>query len=344
MTVRIRQALATIVVAASIGSGGAVPASARQSDERADDVATELLRKVAEADEAPYRARQVVVYFGGKDQSAAVLDVQSSRSGRFVRAESGDSVTRSWSREGIGGVEGDYLSKHEGDVTQVRVRPEGVVAKYSLAADDPEEILGVKLVPLTLTRRKDDALAERWWVHAKTGVVYRREQFGATGDLVGLATLIEMDWGDPGPFEPVEPDLTGAPQAIQIDAKDAPDRLAGGYELWQTYSLEVDGRAAEQWVYSDGLHALSVFRTRGGLARPEGFTAGDVAGHRVFTGAGPGMWAWEGSGSSFLVVAEEPGIGPAALLEPFPLGGPSVWARLGSVWSRLFRGLAGLFG
>ena len=128
-----------------------------------------------------------------------------------------------------------------------------------------------------------------------------------------------------------------------VDADDAPRHLAGGYDLWKTYELDVDGKPAEQWVYSDGLHALSVFRTRGNLK-----DAGRI--HRVrrrrcsrWTGPGPGTWAWQGGGRSWFVVAEESALDAAEFIDPFPKGGPSFWSRLGSVWSRLIGGIGGLF-
>jgi hypothetical protein len=42
-------------------------------------------------------------------------------------------------------------------------------------------------------------------------------------------------------------------------------------------------------------------------------------------------------------VAEEPALDPVELTEVFPKGGPSVWARMGSVSSRAFRALVSLF-
>jgi hypothetical protein len=44
-----------------------------------------------------------------------------------------------------------------------------------------------------------------------------------------------------------------------------------------------------------------------------------------------------------MLVAEEPALVAAELLDPFPRGGPSLGARLGSVWSRMFRAVGGLF-
>jgi hypothetical protein len=302
----------------------------------------ELLDRVADADDAPYRARQLVVSFGD-GESAAVLDVQSSRRGRFVRAESGSDVTRLWSQEQMGAVDGVHRSKHQGDVAQVRVRPSSVLRKYAVEAQGSEELLGVELMTLTLARREDATVAERWWVHPKTGVLYRRELFDRSGELVGLATLLDMRWGRPGPSEPVAAEAETGSQVETIEAPDAPRRLDGSYELWRAYGIEVDGRPSEQWVYSDGLHALSVFRTEGNLAVPASFSDAGLEGLSVFVGPGPGTWAWQGSGSSYLLVAEEAALEVAELIKPFPKGGPSFWARLGSVWSRLFRGLGSLF-
>jgi hypothetical protein len=306
--------------------------------------AGQLLERVVGARDAHYRARQLVVSFGDDArESAAVLDVRSSRQGRFVRAESGRDVTRLWSRQGMGVVEGDSVAKHEGGVTHVDVSADSVMQKYAVDVAAPVEILGVEVIPLTLVRRRDDRIAERWWVHPSSGVVYRRELFDRDGDLVGMATLIDMWWGDPGPAEPVAAEVRRAPAAERIEAEDAPSHLAGSYELWHAYALEVDDRPSEQWIYSDGLHALSVFRTDGALKTPAGFTATEAGGKRLWIGPGPGTWAWEGDGHSYVVVAEEAGLDVAEMIEPFPRGGRSLWERFGSVWSRLFRGIASLF-
>jgi hypothetical protein len=96
-------------------------------------------------------------------------------------------------------------------------------------------------------------------------------------------------------------------------------------------------------VYTDGLHALSVFRAAGGLRVPHGFVRSDVGGARAWAGPGPGTWAWEGAGSSWVVVAEEPDLDPAQLLSRFPHGSPSVWARMGRLWSKVFAVIDGLF-
>jgi hypothetical protein len=227
------------------------------------------------------------------------------------------------------------------------VKPKTLLEKYAVAAGDPQKVLGERLVPLTLTRHMDERVAERWWVHPSSGVIYKREQFDATGDLVGLTTVIEMSWGRFTPMGGAEGEPLWNHGTAEIAAPaEAPRRLADGYELWRAFEspFNEDGDLAQQWVYSDGVHALSVFRTDGALDVPDGFAEVEARGEPAWAGPGPGTWAFEGDGSSYLVVAEEAGIDPSELLEPFPRGGgASFWERLGSVWSRLFRAVGSLF-
>jgi hypothetical protein len=306
------------------------------------DETTQLLERIASAEGASYRAKQLVAYFG-RPQSNALIDVRSSPSGRFVRAESGDDVSRMWTGADVGVLAGRYTNLQEVAPPVVRLDPGDVLEKYDVSIGGEQELLGTALVPLEFARRADGAIVERWLVHERSGVVYRRTLYDSSGTLVGMSTVIEMEWGDPGPADPVSADLGRAPAVRTVEAADAPRHLADGYDLSSAYELEVDGRPAEQWVYSDGLHALSVFRTRGNLKDPEGFTPSDVGGARVWTGPGPGTWAWQGGGRSWFVVAEESALDPAELIEPFPKGGPSFWSRLGSVWSRLLGGIGRLF-
>jgi hypothetical protein len=329
-------ALSLVVIS---GAGLALHPSVAIAD---SEKASGLLSRIAGADRVPYRAKQLVAYFG-QPQSNALLDVRSSRDGRYVRAESGRDVTRLWSRADVGVVAGRDTSLEEIAPPTVRLDPTEVLNKYDVDVGPSEELLGTELVPLTFSRRSDGAVVERWWVHEKSGVVYRRTLYETSGRVIGMSTVIEMDWGDPGPADPMDADRGRSTQVQTVSAPDAPADLAGGYRFRQAYELDIDRRRSEQWVYSDGLHALSVFRTAGNLKDPEGFTATDVDGARVWTGPGPGTWAWQGGGRSWLVVAEEPSIDAEELIEPFPKGGPSFWSRLGSVWSRLIGGIGRLF-
>jgi hypothetical protein len=225
----------------------------------------------------------------------------------------------------------------------VPIDPTEIVEKYDIEVGAPQDLLGVTVVPLTLRRRDDGRIVERWLVHPSSGIVYQRGLYDANDKLVAMSTVIDMQWGDAGFAERFDPG-TGTPQRVtQVKAPDAPKRLPQGYRLLDAYRLNVGGRSAQHWVYSDGLHALSVFRTNGRLRAPSGFVRGSYGKVKGWTGPGPGTWAWEGGGHAFVLVAEEPALDPAQMLRRFPSGGPSIWARMGSVWSSMFHWVARLF-
>jgi hypothetical protein len=294
---------------------------------------------MAAAEGATYRARQLVVYFG-RPQSAAVLDLSSSADGHFVRVRGGDEVMRLW-----GGANGGRLADEDGRAAStaapaVLLRPERVLAKFDVELGRGEQVFGEEVVPLALRRRSDGALVARLWVHPEAGVVYRRELYGEGGRLLCMATMLEMRWERSVP-EPVEPSHVAPLRTEDASEPDAPRMLPGGYRLVGTYRVQTRADETDHWVYSDGLHALSVFRTQGALRPPRGFVPFAMGGERAWRGPGPGTWAWEGGGASYFVIAEEPALDPVHLTEPLPRGGRSVWARLGSLWARAARAVVG---
>jgi len=223
------------------------------------------------------------------------------------------------------------------------VRPSEILAKYSVTVGPAEKLLGVNVVALSLQRRRDGVTVERMWVDPSSGVVYRRELYSGSGKRIGMSTIIDMHWGTKAQTERFDPSLQVPTQAQEGSANGVPERLANSYRLLGSYRLKIAHRATEQWLYSDGIHALSVFRTPGGLRAPSGFSPAVVGHTRAWRGPGPGTWAWQGGGATWVLVAEEAALDPSDLLKPFPKGGPSVWARMGSVWSRTFRGVRDLF-
>lgn len=298
-----------------------------------------FFERMARMETATYRARQLVVYLG-HPQSAAVLEVRSDGAGTYVRAEAGADVTRVWRKPGRGLVEGTDIEIEDLAPPRVPVRSEDVMRKYDVEVGEAGEQLGIEVVPLDLVRRMDHRLVERLWVSTRSGIVYRRELFGPTGALMGISQVLDMEWGEAGGAEPYD---GPRPQKVEVDDEaEAPDRLAYGYRLVKGYRLDVEGRPAHHWVYTDGLHTLSVFRTPGRLSRPEHFEEVEVAGERAWAGPGPGTWTWEGDESTWVLVAEEPQLDPTELTDPFPMGGPSILSRLGSWWARVWRGLVEL--
>jgi len=303
--------------------------------------ANTFLTKLASSEGTTYRARQLVVYFG-RPQSAAVLDVQSTKSGEFVRAESGSAVTKIWRRPGMGIVTSAGTSLEEAGQQSVPIVPDEVVLKYDIEVGPMQQLLGVDVVPLTLRRRDDGRLVERWLVHPGTGIVYQRGLYGTDDKLVAMSTIIDMRFGDPGLAERFDPGSSAPSKVRTLKRSDAPKRLDEGYRLLDAYTLKVGGRTAQHWVYTDGLHALSVFRTNGRLRGPAGFERTKIGKMRGWTGPGPGTWAWEGGGHTYVLVAEEPALDAAEMVRPFPKGGPSLMSRLGSMWATIFHGVSRL--
>lgn len=311
-----------------------VPSGAQESD------AAPLLDKIAGAEGATYHARQLVVLFG-EERSAAVVDVRSTPDATFVRAESGSDVTRLWRRAERGIVDVPAEAIEDRAAPTIPLVTPRILSKYDVSVGAGESMLGVTVVPLTLVRRSDDALVERLWVEERSGVVYRRELYGADGDLVAMSTVFEMRWGEDAMIEPFDR-ASRAPLRVGAgDASPAPRMLANGYRFVAASSFRSGDQNVAHWVYTDGLHALSVFRLPGRLRPPEGFER--LEAQDLWRGPGPGTWAWESGGQTFMLVAEEPGLDPAHLTAPFPAGSASVWARLGSLWSRGFRAVGNLF-
>jgi hypothetical protein len=334
-TVRLKEFVALVCALGVIG--GALAVWSRQPTLAADkpDDAVSYLEKISSTDALPYHARQLVVYMG-LPQSAAVLDIRSTPKATFVRADAGEDVVRLWRRPGTGIVSGAQGAVSDDGVEAQIVRAADVVAKYDVSMGPKQKMLGVDVVPLTLVRRSDQLMTERLWVDPASGVVYRRELYSSSGRLVGLSTIIDMRWGDSGATERFDPAAAPRSHAVRADDGGAPPGLPYSYSLSRAYTLSIGGRTSKQWVYKDGLHALSVFATKGGLRAPAGFSRAPIDGVRAYSGPGPGMWTWEGGGRTWVVVAEEPDLDPAAFIARLPHDAPSAWARMGSLWSKAF--------
>ena len=145
--------------------------------------------------------------------------------------------------------------------------PTDVLAKYDVAVGDPEELLGDRARPVDVRaphgRSRRRAMVGARDVRRRLPADALRREREVRRDVDGHRDAV----GRPGPADPMSRrprSCAGRPRrSTQPDAPRASRRRLR--PLATAYELEVDGRAAEQWVYSDGLHALSVFRTRGNL-------------------------------------------------------------------------------
>lgn len=294
------------------------------------------LERMSTSREATYQARQLVVYLG-RPQSAAVVEVRMTPKGRFVRVESADETTRVWLDPAHGIVSDDDATMEDHEPPVVPLDKDRILAKYDVVVETPRWVLDSTVVPLALVRREDRRLVERMWVHPETGVVYRRELYGRRDAVVGMMTTLDMRWGesaDPEPYRGAAPGLVRVARS-----RGAPASLPFGYRMVSSSVLEARGRRMVHWLYSDGLHGLSVFRLPGAMRQPlDAYSRKvDLRGTSAWVGPGPGTWMWEGGDSTWAVVAEEPQLDPVRLTARFPKGERSVASRMGSWWTRGFR-------
>jgi hypothetical protein len=337
----------TLVIATAVAVIASALVVSRTSTSFAQEAppadAETYLEKMAGTDKATYHARRLAVFLG-ETPSNAVLEVTSSPRGSYVRAEAGAGVTRVWKGTGRRVVSGPSGAMEDRSPPAVGIRSARVLAKYNVVVEDPETLLGVDVVPLALQRRSDRRTIERLWVHADSGIVYRREFYGDHGELLGLTTILDMAWGEEASAEAFDAQAQPPSRVDASRLRGVPPMLPNGYRLLDASTFEADGRRTQHWMYSDGLHLLSVFRTRGAVRAPPGFVATDVAGHRGWIGPGPGTWAWDGGGAAWVIVAEEPGLDATEMTRAFPHGGRTAWARMGSLWSEGFGLIGDLIG
>lgn len=170
--------------------------------------------------------------------------------------------------------------------------------KYDVAREPGPQIAGRPTGLVTL--RSKQVVRERLAVDDDTGLVLRRELFGADGRAVRVVTVTELDTSPPPQAlakgeRRLAPDNATRlrPEALERPYA-APATLAGGYERVAAFRRG----SVVHLLYSDGLHGLSVFMQPGRLDRdrlPDGGRPAAVTGAdaRRFSWAGGEIVTWE---------------------------------------------------
>jgi hypothetical protein len=185
------------------------------------------------------------------------------------------------------------------DVAGPQSLPAAIVpmsAKYDVdaagdaaVADRPARVMSV---------REGGRLVERVHIDAATGLVLRRELYDAAGGVVRQMSVETLRLGSAAPAAVAQADVdVPAPFA-------APRMLAGDYVR---VGAEVRGRVLHV-LYSDGLHALSVFAQVGRLAAAEGGERVSVGGRPARSYAWPGgdVLMWDVGGLVYTAVSDAP--------------------------------------
>jgi hypothetical protein len=161
------------------------------------------------------------------------------------------------------------------------------------------------LVVLTVDGRPE----ERWYQDTATGLVLRREQLSARGDVVrsvGFDRItVEPPGATPGPAPEKSLDLR--PQQASGAKKPyvAPASLPGGYRRVGLFNRA----GALQVVYSDGLHGLSMFEQAGRLdtgSMPAGGQPVKIGSHNGYQWAYSGgqVVVWHAGGTTYTVIGD----------------------------------------
>jgi hypothetical protein len=204
--------------------------------------------------------------------------------------------------------------------------------KYHVEEGSGPLMLGRPTVEVTLGDVQRPAA--RLYLDRATKLLLRREEFDSTGEPVRSEYFVGLSLRAPAALP--KPSHTVDQRARKIGANSLPAPYVDPAQLAQGYQRVgvFQSLGGIQVVYSDGLHALSVFErlgsvdTRSLATRGEPATVGPWPAIR-FVWAGGQVVAWRARGATYLVVADAPAGEVLAVLDQMPA------AHRGSPWQRL---------
>jgi hypothetical protein len=185
-------------------------------------------------------------------------------------------------------------------------------AKYRIVARGAGATIAGRETKAYDVRRRNGVVCERLHVDSRSGLILRREQYGADGELRRVVTFESLDTSMATPVSiPAKvtdetPDVV--PRMSPSSPYRAPTTLAGGYRLIGAYRRA----GAVQLLYSDGIYDLSVFEQRGRLDRGDlpvgGTRMALTSGRDAWRAAWPGgeVVVWQAGGAVYTAVGEAP--------------------------------------
>ena len=212
------------------------------------------------------------------------------------------------------------------------------------------------------------AVAARYWLDDKTGLLLRRELVDSSGAVWSRTSFIALHLGAPsGVTMPVTTavdawgealDSTGLTSA-RASGCPCPDSLPGGLSLLETRTAKAGAVAPSPVVhqlFSDGLVTASLFAMPGALGSGDasglvsrGFQQVSLGGQSAWTRGGTGAQpaytvVWSSHGEVLTLVtddASDPAATATLVVDALP---PTTVAQPGSFWDRVVRGWHHLVG
>jgi hypothetical protein len=203
--------------------------------------------------------------------------------------------------------------------------------KYVPVLEGPTEMIGRPAWRVSILRKADKRLVERWTIDAATGVILERDGFERHGQLERMvsfshlqvpyaavpsdfsapqapASRVAGSSGAPDPGRPAAATQERSVSTMQADATGfrPPKALPAGYQVASQTRLDVGDETVVHLTYSDGLEPLSLFRQPGVLQRgslPQGANATKLKNVQAYSWESfPRGLAWQDGQASFVLV------------------------------------------
>jgi hypothetical protein len=249
-----------------------------------------------------------------------------------------------------------------------------MLEKYTPVLDGPVQMLGRSAWRVSILRKADKRLVERWTIDAATGVILERDGFERHGRLERMVSFSDLEvpydapksdfsippvpsHGSGGPSGPAAGDRPAKAIREQVVATMRPDAtgfrppeaLPAGYRVASQTRFDAVGTQVVHLTYSDGLEPLSLFRQPGALQRgtlPEGATPTKLRKVQGYAWESfPRGLAWQDGQASFVLVGAASTDELIRIANALPQSGlrRSIPQRIGHFFKWLRRSLGSIF-
>lgn len=192
----------------------------------------------------------------------------------------------------------------------------GLLARnYDVTLGGHEQVAG-RTARVVEAYRPAGALAARFWLDARTGLLLRREVFDRSGRTVRASAYVSLRLRRPDPGEHLPP-MQPAPwrervsgrqlAGLRADGWTCPQELPHNLSLYDARRFEDPQGPIVHLSYSDGLSTVSVFEQRGQLelAGLTGWRSTHIGGASVHMREGvPQRITWSADGTVYTVLAD----------------------------------------
>ena len=288
---------------------GAVPA-----------IASDVSDYLADADDAVYSGRRVVVTVWDGESHSGVVDVEHAGGMMMVGEQSM-----------VGGGKVRRLDSGSEGVAVTRWSRIDGAPGYDLVAGDPIQHLGRSAT--TMRVMEGDLVRARLVIDDDTAAPLVTEVFDAEGRLYRYSSMVEFT---PSMRNmPVPPRTAGEYEVMLPVARSTMPVALGGYQRADVYGGPGD---SQQGFYTDGLFGFSLFVLHGGgsvSGMPEGSSYRvNGAEYRAVVSPAETWVVWEVGGDTYVLMGDLPPDHLEAVLEDLPL--PRKRNLLARWWHALF--------